>query len=157
MKILIAVDGSGDSRTAVDELSRRPWSAGAEVKIVHAVESALPLLPDLMGVGAEIAREDHAKAVAAGAKLLEEMSDVIRGHAGEGTDVSTEVLTAAYGQTPQQVIVEEAERYGADLVMVGTRGMSKWKRTFVGSVSMGIVQHARCSVEVVRSRGADTQ
>lgn len=154
MKILIAVDGSEDSRKAVEELSRRPWSSGAEVKIIHAVESALPLLPDLMGVGAEIAREDHSKAVAAGEKMLEEMSNLVRGSVGEATSISTEVVTATYGQTPQQVIVEEAERYGADLVMVGSRGLSTWKRAFMGSVSLGVVQNAQCSVEVVRGRDA---
>ena len=153
MKILIAVDGSQDSRAAVEEISRRPWSGGAEVKIIHAVETALPVLPDLMGVGAEAAREEHSKAVASGEDLLEEMSDVLRSTAGEGASISTEVITAAYGQSPQQVIVEEAERYGADLVMVGSRGRSTWKRMFVGSVSIGVVQHAPCSVEVVRNKG----
>ncbi len=156
MKILIAVDGSEDSKAAVDELVRRPWAAGAEVKIIHAVESAIPNLPDLMGVGAEAAREEHGRAVAEGQKLLDERSNALRTSAGDVTNVSTEVITGAYRQTPEHVIVEEAKRYGADLVMVGSRGMSTWKRLFVGSVSMGVVQHAPCSVEVVRSKDANT-
>ena len=160
MKILIAVDGSQDSKTAVEELARRPWRPGAEVKIMHAVESAFPLLPDLMGVGAEAAREEHARAVKEGEKLLTEMSETLRGKSGDAPkidiNIDTEIITAAYGQTPQQVIVEEAGRYGADLVIVGSRGTSTWKRLFVGSVSMGVVQHAPCSVEVVRSKVANT-
>ncbi len=155
MKILIAVDGSDDSREAVNELARRPWCAGSDVKIIHAVESAFPLLPDLMGVGAEAARREHADAAAEGETLLDEVSTILRNSAGEGTNIGTEVVTATYGQKPEQVIVEEAERWGADLVMVGSRGQSTWKRMFLGSVSTGVVQHAPCSVEVVRTKGAN--
>lgn len=156
MKILIAVDGSPDSREAVEELSRRPWRAEAEVKIIHAVESAFPLLPDLMGVGAEAAREEHSRAVAAGENLLDEMSNTLRSGGGSEAKITFEVVTAAYKQTPQQVIVEEAERFDADLIMVGSRGLSTWKRVFLGSVSTDVVQHAPCSVEVVRKKVSST-
>ena len=156
MKILIAVDGSEDSRTAVKELARRPWSAGAEAKMIHIVESPLPLLPDMMGVGAEAARREHAAAVEEGRKLLDELSGVLRGALDDGTSITTEIITGAYRQTPPEVIVEEANRFDADLIMVGSRGMSTWKRLFVGSVSMGVVQHAPCSVEVVRSKSTGT-
>ena len=154
MKILIAVDGSEDSKVAVNELAGRPWCAGAEVRLMHAVESAMPHLPDMMGVGAEAAQAEHGRAVENGEKLLGEMSSTLGSSLGDEATITTAVITGAYGQKPEQVIVEEARRYGADLVIVGSRGLSTWKRLFVGSVSMGVVQHAPCSVEVVRSKEA---
>ena len=152
MKILIAVDGSEDSRQAIEEISRRPRRPGTEAKIIHVVESALPPLPDLMGVGAEAARREHDAAISGSQELLDDMAKKIRGTADDDLSLSTEVITAGYKQSPQQVIVEEAERFDADIVMVGSRGTSGWKRVLLGSVSSAVVQHAPCSVEVVRAK-----
>jgi nucleotide-binding universal stress UspA family protein len=152
MKILLAVDSSEDSRQAVEEIARRPRRPGSEVKIIHVVESAVPPLPDMLGVGAEAARRDHDAAVTAGEKMLDEIVEKIRGGSEEDLKISTAVITAGYRQSPQQVIVEEAESFDADLVMVGSRGTSGWKRMLLGSVSAAVVQHSPCSVEVVRAK-----
>jgi nucleotide-binding universal stress UspA family protein len=48
------------------------------------------------------------------------------------------------------VIVEEAERWGADLIVMGSRGLGAWNRLLLGSVSSAVVHHAKCSVEIVR-------
>ena len=152
MKILLAVDSSEDSRQAVEVIAGRPRRPGTEAKIIHVVESAVPPLPDMMGVGAEASRREHDAAVSEGHELLNEMANKIRGASGEDFSVATEVITAGYKQSPQQVIVEEAERFDADLVMVGSRGTSGWKRALLGSVSAAVVQHAPCSVEVVREK-----
>jgi nucleotide-binding universal stress UspA family protein len=51
---------------------------------------------------------------------------------------------------PAEVIVQEAEDSGADLIVVGTRGLHATKRLFIGSVSTNVVHHAPCDVLVVR-------
>jgi nucleotide-binding universal stress UspA family protein len=152
MKILLAVDSSEDSRQAIEVIAGRPRRPGTEAKIIHVVESAVPPLPDLMGVGAEAARREHDVAVSEGHELLNEMAEKIRGASDEDFSIVTEIITAGYKQSPQQVIVEEAQRFDADLVMVGSRGTSGWKRALLGSVSAAVVQHAPCSVEVVRKK-----
>jgi nucleotide-binding universal stress UspA family protein len=52
--------------------------------------------------------------------------------------------------SPAEVIVQEAEGSGADLIVVGTRGLHATKRLFIGSVSTYVVHHAPCDVLVVR-------
>jgi nucleotide-binding universal stress UspA family protein len=52
--------------------------------------------------------------------------------------------------SPRPVILDEAESWGADLIVLGSHGYSAWKRLFLGSVSQAVVSHAKCSVEVVR-------
>ncbi|MDG6934563.1 MAG: universal stress protein, partial [Nitrososphaerota archaeon] len=47
-------------------------------------------------------------------------------------------------------IVDYAERQGADLIVLGTRGMGNLKRALLGSVSTGVATHAHCSVLIVR-------
>ena len=60
--------------------------------------------------------------------------------------ISSEIVPGPPGQT----IVEEAERWGADLILMGSRGLGAWNRVLLGSVSTAVVHHANCSVEVVR-------
>jgi nucleotide-binding universal stress UspA family protein len=52
---------------------------------------------------------------------------------------------------PRQVIVAEAEKWGADLIVMGSRGLDAWNCLLLGSVSSVVVHHAKCSVEIVRS------
>ena len=48
------------------------------------------------------------------------------------------------------MILDEAQRWGADLIVVGSHGYRAWERFLLGSVSQMVVSHAKCSVEVVR-------
>jgi nucleotide-binding universal stress UspA family protein len=68
--------------------------------------------------------------------------------AGCSLAVSTEILTGS----PKRVIVEEAEKWGADLIVVGSHGYRTWERMLLGSVSHLVALHAECSVEIVRKR-----
>jgi len=51
---------------------------------------------------------------------------------------------------PRTVILDEAESWDADLIVVGSHGYRAWERFLLGSVSQAVVSHAKCSVEVVR-------
>jgi nucleotide-binding universal stress UspA family protein len=51
---------------------------------------------------------------------------------------------------PKNVIIEEADKWGADLIVVGSHGHRGIERFLLGSVSEGVALHAHCSVEVIR-------
>ena len=68
-------------------------------------------------------------------------------HAGE-LKITTEVANGS----AKDVILDEAERWGADLIVLGSHGYSGWRRFLLGSVSHAVATHARCSVEIVRHR-----
>jgi nucleotide-binding universal stress UspA family protein len=51
---------------------------------------------------------------------------------------------------PKMAIIEEAERWGANLIMVGCHGHGPIKRFLLGSVSLAVAVHAPCSVQIVR-------
>jgi nucleotide-binding universal stress UspA family protein len=51
---------------------------------------------------------------------------------------------------PKAVIINEAERWDADLIVVGSHGHRGIERFLLGSVSEGVALHANCSVEVIR-------
>lgn len=149
MKILLAVDGSACSGRAVAEVARRPWPGDSQVRVVCVVEPPAPLVAEpYMGVtgyfeeAERLQRKDAAAVVARAAEQLA---------AGEGSGrlgVSTEVLTGS----PRRRIVEEADEWGADLIVVGSHGYHTWERMLLGSVSQAVAAHASCSVEIVRCR-----
>ena len=67
-------------------------------------------------------------------------------------NVTTEVLSGS----PKRVILEEAEAFGADLIVVGSHGHGMLERFLLGSVSQAVALHAKCSVEIVRSPKTQT-
>jgi nucleotide-binding universal stress UspA family protein len=62
------------------------------------------------------------------------------------------IETAVREGDPRSVIVDEADEWGADLIVVGSHGRTGLTRWLLGSVAQAIVGHASCSVEVVRQR-----
>ena len=55
---------------------------------------------------------------------------------------------------PADVILDRANRWGTDLIVVGSHGYSGLKRFLLGSVSQNVSSHAKCSVEIVRTPDA---
>lgn len=129
LRIVIAIDGSIDSTNAVEAVLRRDWLPETSVRLVSAVES-LPFSVLL----AELPKAEKLRETAA-AKLKE-----------KGLHVSTVV---EFGRA-KSVIVEEAEKWGADSIFIGAKGHRLMERVLLGSVSYAVAARAHCSVEVVR-------
>lgn len=153
MKILLAVDGSAYSDAAVEEIVKRPWPPESEIKVITAV--ALPIMVGMVGI----------EPWAASPEYFEPMEKAIRGAAEDVIkqamaklntidDKTLKISTEIIEGSPSQVIVDEAEKWHADLIVVGSRGLGAWNRLLLGSVSSGVVHHAKCSVEIVRPPAA---
>jgi nucleotide-binding universal stress UspA family protein len=67
--------------------------------------------------------------------------------------VSTELLAG----DPKHVLVDEAAHWGADCIFIGSRGLSRWERLLLGSVSTAVATRAHCPVEVVRGTQLPSQ
>jgi nucleotide-binding universal stress UspA family protein len=145
MRILLAIDGSVQSESAVDEIARRRFPADTEVRVIAVVEPAYlgkGMDTGFYSVEAENAAHEQARTVVekAAAKL----------RADEGSrqfNTTTEVISGS----PKGVILQEAEAFSADLIIVGSHGHGMLDRFLLGSVSQAVALHAKCSVEIVRS------
>jgi nucleotide-binding universal stress UspA family protein len=145
MRILIGVDGSIYSDAALDEVKRRTWPKGSEVLIVHAFELPLAATPEVWALPPDYyerldrgCREQAEAIVKAAVERLAGLSDT--------TTVDSKTVLGS----PRSVILEEAETWKPDLIVVGSHGYPTWERLLLGSVSQAVVSHAKCSVEVVR-------
>jgi nucleotide-binding universal stress UspA family protein len=148
MKILIATDGSEFSDAAVEKICQMVKNvSNTEVKIVSAYEQPIMVAaaPYAIPAGYNPVLETEIKELAAQAvssaekKIRERFPDL-------KANLTTQILSGS----PQQTIVEEAENWNADLIVVGSHGYGFWERAFLGSVSNAVVNHAPCSVLVVR-------
>ena len=145
MKILLATDGSKQSDAAIDLLKRFPVAARDQAKsstgggraVPRAIASYGGYLPDTTEM--EKTAREHA------AKIPEETCEKLEGIC-QNLNMTSEVLFGS----PESRIVETAEEFGADLIIVGSHGYSRWERLLLGSVPQPVVHHAPCPVLVVR-------
>lgn len=134
MKVLIACDGSDSAKRAL-EIAVELAPKEAAISVVSVVEG----LPQVGRAAAMILPEDEEESrrrLAEAGKALAE-----HGVVAELVERRGDAATA---------ILDEAEKEGTDLIVMGTRGRSTIERWFLGSVSSKVLQHARCSVLVVR-------
>jgi nucleotide-binding universal stress UspA family protein len=149
MKILIATDGSEFSDAAVETVCRMfKNSADTDVKIVSAYEQplmAVAAAPYAIPAGYNPVYEKEMQELASQAVAAAE-----RKISGRFPDLKLNVTTRVLCGPPERAIIDEAESWGADLIVVGSHGYGFWERMFLGSVSNSVVHHAPCSVLIVR-------
>ena len=147
-KILLATDGSEFAERAARSVAERPWAAGTEIQVLSVVELALGSgqalfePPYVDNAQLELQRAEAMKrAQSAVAKAVELLSKTF-------PKIAESISVLLNG--PRNVIIEEADKWGADLIVVGSHGHRGVERFLLGSVSEGVALHAHCSVEVIR-------
>ncbi len=135
MKILMAYDGSEPSGRALERAGQEALQHGGDLSVI----SVVPLQPSGPRSAGPVMSgdvEEHGRELKEAAARLKEM----------GVDATT---IEAVGH-PAESIVDEAERGGFDLIVVGSRGHHGVSRFLIGSTSSRVVAHAQCDVLVVR-------
>jgi nucleotide-binding universal stress UspA family protein len=131
--ILVGFDGSTNSRRALEEALD---VAEADTRITIVAAAQVPAAPgDVLPAGAEGLEERQ-----------HELEDARRRLAELGRDAEFVAVPGA----PADVLVEEAEKRGADLIVVGRRGLDGAERLVMGSVSSKVARTAGCSVLIAR-------
>ena len=149
VRLIVGLDGSRGSQAALQEVARRHWPAGSEIRLIVADDPLVPttvgsIIPPLAEMVDESNRADRVWAE----KMLKESVELLR---PTGCKVQPELI---YGD-PKRVLVNTAEEWRADCIFVGSTGFSNRLERFVlGSVSAAVVARAHCTVEVVRAAGA---
>jgi nucleotide-binding universal stress UspA family protein len=148
MKILLAVDGSEAGFAAVEESARIPWPEGSVMKIISVAEFPLPArgwtAPLASGSYEEWERMSEGRALESATRAMARFGEI----AGGAIEARVKTLKG----DPKVAILDEAENWGADLIIVGTHGYNTLERLWIGSVSRSIATHAKCSVQIARAR-----
>jgi nucleotide-binding universal stress UspA family protein len=143
--ILVAVDGSDISNLALAEAIKLAKEQQASLRLIHIVDET----PAYMMVEMPYPVADYQNAMReAGQKVLTTCAEKAR---QAGIDVDTkfailEVLT----QRICDAIIEEAKRWPADLIVIGTHGRHGFNHLILGSVAEGVIRLATKPVLVIR-------
>jgi nucleotide-binding universal stress UspA family protein len=80
---------------------------------------------------------------------VDDATEVLR-RSGNNFEITGDIVEGS----PKRAILDEAEAWVADLIVVGSHGRRGLDRFLLGSVSQAVALHAHCSVEIVRARAA---
>ncbi|MGH9854361.1 MAG: universal stress protein [Blastocatellia bacterium] len=151
MKILIGYDGSECAEAAIDDLKRAGLPRDAQATVVSVAEIWLPTPRSFGGVETHFKEEspdpfDKADALArqAGERLRSFFHNWV-------------VKTEAIAGSPARVLIEKADEWKPDLIVVGSHGRSGLERLILGSVSQKVLSEADCSVRIARGRKVESQ
>ncbi|HEX5886632.1 MAG TPA: universal stress protein [Pyrinomonadaceae bacterium] len=158
MRLLIGHDGSSYADAAIEDLKRAGLPERVEALVVTVGEPPVvfplagPEIVEPVFAGEKVRSiVDHANRQAA-ASLLEEKSFAQNAASKLSScfpswRVQSEVVTGR----PADELIRKAREWEAELIVVGTQGLSALGRLILGSVSQEVVKDAHCSVRVGRS------
>jgi nucleotide-binding universal stress UspA family protein len=138
-RIMVGTDGSETAGRAVSKATAMAKALGADLIIVSVYSRRAPGVPvgveDTWAAEASLAAEQRVNQAAEQAKAAGVNSAWGRAVAGDAADV----------------LVEEAERSGADLLVVGSKGMQSSSRFLLGNVPNKVSHHAPCDVWIIET------
>ena len=142
--LVVGTDGSETANEAVKQAMQLAQRLGATVHLVSAYEPVPEgrLREERQQIPEDLQwmvnpREDVDATLEEAGKTLKEAGVTVEIHAREGD--------------PADAILDVAEEQGADLIVVGNKGMTGAKRFLLGSVPNKVSHHAPCSVMIIRT------
>jgi len=145
MKVLIAIYQSECSQRAVEAVADRSWPDGTMFEVISVVE----FTPAQYGMAYDAASvmsvqgkiEDFSQ------KLIDDTVEKLQALFGMGR-VTGKLLNGFIAET----ILDEANNWNCDLIVLGSHGRRGVAKFFLGSVAEKVVCNAHCSVEVVKDK-----
>ena len=153
--IVVGTDGSEPADVAVRRATELASREGARLHLVTAYHDPQILKETTVWTNEpkgviDTGRTDggpHTETV----DLREVAESVLKRAARDAVSKGVDVETHARKGQPAEVIIEVAKQQQADLIVVGSRGLTGIKRYLLGSVSSKVSEHASCSVMIVRA------
>jgi nucleotide-binding universal stress UspA family protein len=154
MKILIAYDGSGCADEALDDLLQAGLPADTQALVVSVAEKWFPPPSSYEVIESVYAERFRGTPKATVSSHIVEDAQEMAFQASkiiQSSFPSWSVHSEASTGSPSDEIIKCAEKWGADLIVVGSHGHSWLGQLVLGSVSQKVVTEARCSVRIARN------
>lgn len=156
MKILIGYDGSDCADGALHDLRRAGLPLEAEALVISVAESWIAPRPSNFEMVDSVLAEDSAA-------KLEDVSERDAGVLANAQGLATEAAKRIQSSfprwnvrsetkfgSPASELLEKADEWKPDLIVVGSHGRSAISRLILGSVSHKVVTEAQCAVRIAR-------
>lgn len=141
--IVVGTDGSEPALNAVRQAGELATLAGADS--IHVVAACAPIsIVELEHIESELPEEFHSL-ISPHLRAIDRFEEARNALLGTGI----EVIEHERNSDASSAILDTADEIGADLIVVGARGIGALQRFFRGSVSTKVAHHSRCDVLVV--------
>ena len=149
MKVLLPIDDSVCSQSAVEALASQIRANGVEIHVLHVIEWPR-IFPEsfAFGEGPEFAQEFQdflSQQRQRAHSLVDRMALFLRNAGFQACGLVREA-------EPKQAILEYASEWDPDLIVLGSHGRRGLERVVLGSVSEAVARHALCSVQIMRQQ-----
>jgi len=141
--ILVPTDFSDDANKALETATDLAKLAGAKILVVHAYHVEIPLATPLGGDSYRLPEGFYEQ-------LRSEATEQVDAVAADLRSKGIEASGIACQESASSAIVEQAARNSADLIVMGTRGLTGVKHVLLGSVAERVVRLAPCAVLTVK-------
>ena len=142
-QILCPVDGSPTSTRGVGEAIQLAINQSAKLRFIHVIDTYFPILDMAGGMNVvdttDILRKNAEKVIKK-AKLAALKAGVI----------ADSTITETLGSRAASFIIKEAEKWPADLIVMGTHGLRGFARMVIGSDAEYVIRHSTIPVLLVR-------
>lgn len=141
-RILIGLDGSEDSRRALDEVLQRRWGAGTQVAMLTVIDEKLK-----SGVFAKLGLFGNPSAMDRIEDTVQSLLETARAKfATRELKVQCHILEG----DPKTMLLRYAGDWNADCIFLGARGIDHGDRLYLGTLASAVCTRAHCTVEIVR-------
>lgn len=145
-KIVVGTDGSDTANHAVASAIELAGLSGAELEVVSAYA---PVPESRLKAEAGASPDDVAHTVGP----REDVELILGNAVAAAKKAKVKATSHPVEGDPAEALLDVAEKHGADLIVVGNRGMTGATRFFLGSVPNRISHHAPCDVWIVHTSG----
>jgi nucleotide-binding universal stress UspA family protein len=172
-KILLAVDGSKNAQKATDMAAELAGKLGADLFIVHVMMHGRPSRELVhMAEVEHLVEEAHAVISPDTTYVPRSYPELLGGDAADprsaaiitvlGEQIVARAKTRCAEQGVRNIqttvragdyaeeILQAADDFKVDMIVIGSRGLGLLKSTVLGSVSQKVLHHAQCSVVTVK-------
>ena len=143
-KILIPIDGSECSLNAAKYAIRVAKDEKAQLFCIHVITPHIPY--GYASAAASVTGQNYEYIKDKVESWFDKVKHIAK--AEDIADVKTEIFIDV--KSVIESIIDYASRKNIDLIVIGTKGRTGLKRFLLGSIANGVVQHAHCSVLLVR-------
>jgi nucleotide-binding universal stress UspA family protein len=141
-RILLGFDSSFDSLAAVRTVASRVWPEKSAIRVLAILAPTISDSPLLPWTPEQVARRE-----ADARDWMQKQAEAAAEELRSSGLAATPVVTAG---DPKQVLLEDADDWGADCLFIGARGHNRLARFMLGSVATAVAARAHCSVEIIR-------
>jgi nucleotide-binding universal stress UspA family protein len=137
--ILVPVDGSDNSYRALDAALILSEKLGSNITVIHVMEQF-----PITHIGSEKLLSEVLEA------YKKENQDILSKCTEIATQKGLTIKTLLLEGNPASLILDYSKKEKFDLLIMGSRGLGKFKELILGSVSGKIVHHSPCAVMLIR-------